>query len=45
MAPLLLQVIGRQTSHADRTTITITSGHGEYHRTGHALTRIGAFFA
>jgi hypothetical protein len=30
--PLLLQAIGRQTSHAGRTTLTITSSHGEQHR-------------
>jgi hypothetical protein len=43
--PLLLQAIGRQTSHAGRTTVTITSGHGEHHRARRALTRIAAFFA
>jgi hypothetical protein len=43
--PLLLQAIGRQTSHAGRTTITITSSHGEHHRAKRALTRIAAFFA
>jgi hypothetical protein len=29
--PLLLQAIGRQTSHAGRTTVTTTSSHGEHH--------------
>ena len=43
--PLLLQAIGRQTSHAGRTTVTITSSHGEHHRARQALTRIAAFFA
>ena len=43
--PLLLQAIGRQTSHAGRTTITVTSTHGEHHRARRALTRIAAFFA
>ena len=43
--PLLLQAIGRQTSHAGRTTVTITSTHGEHHRARRALTRIAAFFA
>jgi hypothetical protein len=43
--PLLLQAIGRQTSHAGRTTVTITSPHGEHHRARRALTRIAAFFA
>ena len=43
--PLLLQAIGRQTSHAGRTTMTITSTHGEHHRARRALTRIAAFFA
>jgi hypothetical protein len=43
--PLLLQAIGRQTSHAGRTTVTITSTHGEHQRARQALTRIAAFFA
>jgi hypothetical protein len=43
--PLLLQAIGRQTTHAGRTTVTITSTHGEHHRARWALTRIAAFFA
>jgi hypothetical protein len=43
--PLLLQAIGRQTSHAGRTTVTITSSHGEHARARTALTRIAAFFA
>ena len=43
--PLLLQAIGRQTSHAGRTTVTITSSHGEHHRARQALTRIANFFA
>jgi hypothetical protein len=43
--PLLLQAIGRQTNHAGRTTVTITSAHGEHHRARRALTRIAAFFA
>jgi hypothetical protein len=43
--PLLLQAIGRQTNHAGRTTVTITSTHGEHQRARHALTRIAAFFA
>jgi hypothetical protein len=43
--PLLLQAVGRQTCHAGRTTVTITSGHGEHHRARRALTRIAAFFA
>src|ERR1700731_2535197 len=42
--PLLLQAIGRHTSHAGRTTVTITSSHGEHHRARAALTRIGGFF-
>jgi hypothetical protein len=29
---LLLQAVGRQTSHAGRTTVTITSSHGEHAR-------------
>jgi hypothetical protein len=43
--PLLLQAIGRQTSHAGRTTVTITSSHGEHERARAALTRIAGFFA
>ena len=43
--PLLLQAIGRQTSHAGRTTVTITSAHGDHNRARRALTRIAAFFA
>jgi hypothetical protein len=43
--PLLLQAIGRQTSHAGRTTLTITSSHGEHNRARAALTRIAGFFA
>ena len=43
--PLLLQAIGRQTRHAGRTTVTITSSHGEHHRARQALTRIAGFFA
>jgi hypothetical protein len=42
--PLLLQAIGRQTSHAGRTTLTITSSHGDHHRARAALTRIAGFF-
>jgi hypothetical protein len=30
--PLLLQAIGLQTRHAGRTTVTITSSHGEHNR-------------
>ena len=43
--PLLLQAIGRQTNHAGRATVTITSSHGERDRARRALTRIAAFFA
>jgi Transposase DDE domain len=42
--PLLLQAIGQQTSHAGRTTVTITSSYGEHHRARAALTRIAGFF-
>jgi hypothetical protein len=42
--PLLLQAIGRQTRHAGRTTVTITSSHGEHRRARKALTRIAGFF-
>ncbi len=43
--PLLLQAIARQTTHAGRTTLTVTSTHGNHHRARQALTRIAAFFA
>jgi len=43
--PLLLHAIGRRTSHAGRTTVTITSSHGDHHRARKALTRIAGFFA
>jgi hypothetical protein len=43
--PLLLQAIARQTSHAGRTTLTVTSTHGDHRRARQALTRIAAFFA
>src|SRR6201981_3048327 len=42
--PLLLQAIGRQTSHAGRTTLTITSSHGEHERARAAFRRIAGFF-
>ncbi|MBV9530390.1 MAG: transposase [Bradyrhizobium sp.] len=42
--PLLLQAIGRQTTHAGRTTVTITSSHGDQARARRAFTRIAAFF-
>ena len=38
--PLLLQAIGRQTNHAGRATVTISSTHGERGRARRALTRI-----
>jgi hypothetical protein len=41
--PLLLTAIGRQTSHAGRTTIHVSSSHGKHFRARQALTRIGAF--
>jgi hypothetical protein len=43
--PLLLQAIGRQTSHAGRTTVTVTSSHGEHRLAREALTRIAGFFS
>jgi DNA-binding FadR family transcriptional regulator len=42
---LLLQAIARQTTHAGRTTLTVTSTHGDHYRARQALTRIAAFFA
>jgi RHH-type transcriptional regulator, rel operon repressor / antitoxin RelB len=38
--PLRLRAIGRQTNHARRTTMTITSVHGEHYRVRRALTRL-----
>jgi hypothetical protein len=43
--PLLLRLIGRQTRHAGRTSVTITSSDGEHHRARQALTAIAGFFA
>jgi hypothetical protein len=43
--PLLLQAIGRQTSHAGRTTVTITSSHGEHDLARCAMTKIADFFS
>jgi hypothetical protein len=43
--PLLLEAIGRQINHAGRTTVTISSAHGQRDRVRRALTRIAAFFA
>jgi hypothetical protein len=43
--PLLLEAIARQTNHAGRTTLTISSIHGQRGRARLALTRIAAFFA
>lgn len=43
--PLLLAAIGRQSSHAGRTTMTITSTHGKHQQARRALRRIAAFFA
>ena len=43
--PLLLTAIGRQTQHAGRTTLHVSSPHGRHGWARQALTRIGAFFA
>jgi hypothetical protein len=43
--PLLLHAIGKETTYAGRTTVTITRVHGEYYRARWALTRIVGFFA
>jgi hypothetical protein len=43
--PLLLAAIGRQTTHAGRTTLRVSSLHGRRHHARRALTRIAAFFA
>ena len=41
--PLLLQAIGRQTQHAGKTTITVTSPHGQHQCARHALVQIAGF--
>ena len=41
--PLLLTAIGRQTTHAGRTTIHVSSTHARHPWVRGALTRIGAF--
>jgi hypothetical protein len=43
--PLLLTAIGRQTLHAGRTTLHVSSPHGRHGWVRQAFTRIGAFFA
>lgn len=43
--PLLLTAIGRQTQHAGRTTLHVSSTHGRHGWARQAFTRIGAFFA
>jgi hypothetical protein len=42
--PSVLEAIGRQTSHAGRTTVTITGSHSEHDRARAALTHIADFF-
>ena len=42
--PLLLTAIGRQTQHAGRTTLHVSSPHGRHGWARQALTRIGNFF-
>jgi hypothetical protein len=39
----VLTAIGRQTSHAGRTTIRVSSSHGKHAMARLALTRIGLF--
>jgi len=41
--PLLLTAIGRQTSHAGRTTIHVSSPHGKHAKARLALSRIAVF--
>jgi hypothetical protein len=43
--PLLLTAIGRQTQHAGRTTLHVSSPHGRHEWARRTLTRIAAFFA
>ena len=42
--PLLLTAIGRQTQHAGRTTLHVSSPHGRHGWARHAFTRIAGFF-
>ena len=43
--PLLLHAVGRQTRHANQTTITVTSTHGKADQVRRMLADIAAFFA
>src|SRR5262249_806620 len=43
--PLLLQAIARKTQHAGRTTLTVSSTHGEQQAARRAYLRIAQFFA
>src|SRR5215472_10069769 len=43
--PLLLQAIARKTQHAGRTTLTVSSTHGEQQAARRAYVRIAQFFA
>src|SRR5262249_50265987 len=42
--PLLLQAIARKTQHAGRTTLTVSSTHGEQQAARRAYLRIARFF-
>lgn len=43
--PLMMHAIARRTEHAGRTTLTITSTHGDHEEARTAYRRIAAFFA
>ena len=43
--PLLLQAIARKTQHAGRTTLSVSSTHGEQQAARRAYLRIARFFA
>ncbi len=43
--PLMMHAIARRTEHAGRTTLTITSTHGDYKLAQRAYRRIARFFA
>ena len=43
--PLLLQAIARKTQHAGRTTLSVSSTHGEQQMARRAYLRIARFFA
>ena len=43
--PLLLNAVGKQTTHSGRTTVTVTSMHAKAHQMRSALQAISSFLA